>query len=300
MKTAAYNKIKNDKTDTKPPIVLTAFGTTTKAFDTYTVMEKTIIKKFSGHKIIWAYSSRMVKNDLFKKGIADLKHPGEVLEELAAQGYKWAVIQSMHLICGHEFYRLIEEVRQINIRTSIGLPLLTSYKDYQEVISCLADTIHPADQQYAHVSSVQSADQFVVKYDDQSDGNYAVVFIGHGTDHPAWSSYPALSYMLHEKFGSNVHMGVVEGYPQRDEIIDKIIKSEVKKVLLIPFMLVAGRHLVDDIAGDDDSWKTAFEKQGITVSVRPSGLGMIPGIQEIFCRHIIDACDMISCQNIND
>ena len=269
METASDNEKKQDKRIyANPPIVLTAFGTTTKALDTYAVMDKTIRKKFPGHRIIWAYSSRMVKAHLTDKGVSGLKHPGQVLDELAAEGYAWAVVQSMHLICGHEFYRMVEEAQQRNIRTSIGLPLLTDHKDYQKVISYLTDTI-------------------------QSPENQSVVLIGHGTDHPAWSSYLALSHMLCEKFGDRVCMGVVEGYPEKDEIINKIVKSKIKKVLLIPFMLVAGRHLIDDIAGDDDSWKTALEEKGISVSIRSTGLGMIPGIQKIFCSHIKDACDII-------
>ena len=250
------------------PIVLTAFGTTTKALDTYAVMDKAIKQQFPGHKIIWAYSSRMVKDHLTDKGVSGLKHPGQVLDELAAEGYAWAVVQSMHLICGHEFYRMVEEVQQKNIRTSIGLPLLTEHKDYEKVISHFTNTL-------------------------QSLENQAVLFIGHGTDHPAWSSYLALSHMLCEKFGDRIYMGVVEGYPEKNEIVNKIVKSKIKKVLLIPFMLVAGRHLLDDIAGDDGSWKTALEEKGIYVSIRSTGLGMMPGIQKIFCSHIKDARDII-------
>ena len=28
-----------------------------------------------------------------------------------AKGHQWAIAQSMHLICGHEFYRLVDDVR---------------------------------------------------------------------------------------------------------------------------------------------------------------------------------------------
>ncbi len=259
---------KDQKNNLKAPIILTAFGTTTNAINTYSVMEKLIEKKFPGHKIFWAYSSRMVKEKLNKKGLLDMKHPGEILKELEAGGCQWAIVQSMHLICGHEFYRLIEEVKQSSVRTSIGLPLLTSFKDYKDVIGALGCIIRPIE-------------------------NQAIIFIGHGTDHPAWSSYLALSHILHEKFGNNVHIGVIEGYPSRDKIINTIIKSNIKEVLLIPFMLVAGRHLLEDIAGDEDSWKTELEKKGLSVSIKDQGLGLVPGIQKIFCRHISDACEMI-------
>ena len=37
-------------------------------------------------------------------------------------------------MCGHEFYRLLEDVSQCDIRTSIGLPLLSGPEDYQAVV----------------------------------------------------------------------------------------------------------------------------------------------------------------------
>ncbi len=268
MKTYLDKNKKDEKKDLKPPIILTAFGTTTNAINTYSIIEKLIEKKFPGHRIFRAYSSRMVKEQLTKKGFLDMKYTGEVLKELEADGCQWAIVQSMHLICGHEFYRLIEEVKQSSVRTSIGLPLLTSFKDYKDVVDALGCIIQPIE-------------------------NQAIIFIGHGTDHPAWSSYLALYHMLHEKFGNNVHIGVIEGYPSRDEIINTVSKSNIKKVLLIPLMLIAGRHLLDDIAGDEDSWKTELEKKGIIVSIKDQGLGLVPGIQKIFCRHISDACEMI-------
>nr|HID59141.1 hypothetical protein [Desulfobacterales bacterium] len=67
----------------------------------------------------------------------------------------------------------------------------------------------------------------------------------------------------------------------------------IKTVRLIPFILVAGTHYQEDLAGDDDSWKTAFEGRQIAVLVETVGLGSYPGIIEVFCRRIQDAPDVI-------
>ena len=37
------------------------------------------------------------------------------------------------------------------------------------------------------------------------------VLVGHGTDHPIWSSYVGIVHMFRERFGSKTFMGVVEG-----------------------------------------------------------------------------------------
>lgn len=57
---------------------------------------------------------------------------------LAEQGHPWVVMQSLHLICGHEFDRLISERENADIRSSIGLPLLTSHMDYKKTATALA------------------------------------------------------------------------------------------------------------------------------------------------------------------
>jgi len=58
-------------------------------------------------------------------------------------------------------------------------------------------------------------------------------------------------------------------------------------------MLVAGVHFMEDMAGEEDSWKTAFEEKNISVSLDQNGLGMNSSIVEIFCQHIHDALDVI-------
>jgi len=252
----------------KIPIVMVAFGTTTKALETYSFIDRICKQHFSDHEIVWSYSSRMVKDWIKKRRNIDLKHPHQVLAELEKEGHQWAVVQSLHLFSGHEFYRLVEEVNQGHVRTSVGLSLLTSPGDYEAVVEILG-----------------------TKFPDHE--KEAMVLVGHGTDHPIWSSYVALQHMFRERFGSNIYMGVVEGYPPRDKIVESVMKSGIKRVHLIPFMLVAGTHFKEDLAGGEDSWKTAFEEKGILVSIETKGLGFYQGIVEIFCKHIQDALDVI-------
>jgi sirohydrochlorin cobaltochelatase len=264
-------KIKNynaGKGKVNTPIIMAAFGTTTSALETYSFINKRLSDRFPDHEIIWSYSSRMVKDWIKKRRNIDLKHPHEVLHELKERGHSWAVVQSLHLLCGHEFYRLIEEVKQSTVRTSVGLPLLSSPKDYEAVVQGLGSRFQDLETQ-------------------------AQILIGHGTDHPIWSSYVALNHMFREKYGPNIHIGVIEGHPSRDKIIDAVIKSRIKKVRMIPFMLVAGTHFQEDLAGDGDSWKTAFEKKEVLVSIESNGLGFNPKIVDIFSKHIQDALDVI-------
>ena len=124
--------------NTNIPIVLAAFGTTSRAMDTYSGIDTAVKRAFPGHPVRWAYTSRMVRSHMKKKHRANMKNPLQVLDELAAQGrHAWAVVQSMHFICGHEFYRLMNEVKESPVRTSIGLPFLTSPADYQDLATAI-------------------------------------------------------------------------------------------------------------------------------------------------------------------
>ena len=252
----------------KPPIVLTAFGTTSKALDTYSFMDSIIKARFPGHEILWAYTSRIVKHRLKKNLTAKIKHPDIVLKELYDKGHKWAVVQSMHLICGHEFYRLVDEAEKSKIRTSIGLPLLTSWEDYNKVSTALSlkKILHE---------------------------NQATILVGHGTDHPAWTSYLALETILKKEYGPDIHVGVIDKQPSKELLIEKIVRSGVRQVTLVPFMLVAGVHVEEDLKGDEDSWKKAFNEKDIAVMVEKKGVGYNKQIIELFINHIQHALDVI-------
>ena len=123
---------------------------------------------------------------------------------------------------------------------------------------------------------------------DKMDIDEAVVFMGHGTEHESHSSYPAIEYMFRD-YGINAFVGTVEGYPELEQVIKKLKNRNIKTVDLLPFMLVAGDHAINDMASDEeDSWKTILEKEGFNVKVHVKGLGENPYIQEKFKNHALD------------
>lgn len=249
------------------PIVLAAFGTTSRAMDTYGVIDTAVKAAFPTHPVKWAYTSRMVRSHMGKHHRAKMKNPLQVLDELGEQGYPWAVVQSLHMICGHEFCRLVDEVRESTVRASFGLPLLTDPADYREVAAILLD--------------------------NQAFGNgTAAVLVGHGTDHPAWTAYPALGQMVAAE-GANVHLATVEGEAAMAQTVAAVIQSGARQVHLVPLMLVAGVHVEEDIAGDADSWKRAFLDAGMQVTVEKNGLGKQPAVVDIFLKHIRAALAII-------
>ena len=251
------------------PIVMAAFGTTSRAEATYRIIDAHIRKAFPGHEVHWAYSSRMVKGLVQRKQDKTIKHPHEILRELHARGHGWAVVQSIHLIGGHEFVRLLEEIRHEEIRTSVGLPLLTIPADLLRVGRCLEPIIR------AHPEK-------------------AILLLGHGTDHPAWTAYPALQQTLRRIFGHRVFVGAVEQFPPSTGLIEEIAAAGFKEVLVIPLLLVAGMHYHQDLMSEEnDSWGSRLRQAGISAAIIPEGIGGMAGISDIFCDHIREALDVI-------
>lgn len=250
------------------PVIVTAFGTTEKAFSTYKKMDAVFRQAFPDNMILWAYSSRMVKHALKKKKKFNLKDPLEMAQILAKKRHPWVVIQSLHMICGHEFDRLVAERDYVDIRSAIGLPLLTSHADYEKTAHALAP-LFPRDP------------------------DEAVILVGHGTDHPAWTAYPALEGVVRKYHGDRIFVGVVEDFPDMNYTLARIQQAGYRKVTLIPLMLVAGVHFKQDLTSGDSSWQKTFERNDIRVSVVDHGVGDVDEITKIFCSHIADALDVI-------
>ncbi len=248
---------------------MTAFGTRGPAKATYEHIDRTVRAAFAGHEIRWAYSSRMVRHLESRKGASTAPGPEQVLADLHAAGYRWVVVQSTHLLCGHEFHRLLTQAAASPLRISMGLPLLTDPADFDHVVAMLADI-------------------------GAADARTATVFVGHGSDHPTWTAYPLLQAMLRQRGAAKTFVGVLEGRPGIDDILDELRVSKIARVKLVPLLLVAGNHFVEDLTGDDpECWQHRLEAAGFAVEPVAEGIGMRPEIGALFCRHIAAALDVI-------
>ena len=253
----------------KKAILVVSFGTSYHETRKKTIeaCENKIKESFKDYDFYRAFTSGMIINKLKKRDNMFIDNPSEALEKLYNAGYKEVVVQSLHIICGDEYNKLKDMVAQYEDKfdkISIGRPLLTYIDDYRETVEAVKKDL------------------------DKMDIDEAVVFMGHGTEHESHSSYPAIEYMFRD-YGINAFVGTVEGYPELEQVIKKLKNRNIKTVDLLPFMLVAGDHAINDMASDEeDSWKTILEKEGFNVKVHVKGLGENPYIQEKFKNHTLD------------
>ncbi|MBM4273035.1 MAG: hypothetical protein FJ134_01015 [Deltaproteobacteria bacterium] len=259
----------------KPAIVLTAFGTSTEAFDTYHHFELQVKKRFPDHEIRWAFTSHKVRQKVAQEKGQKLNDLPTMLRELKAAGYTRVAVQSLHIVPGEEWEKkIVRESRKIpDLKVALGAPLLTSKEDQERVFQTLTRT-------FTHDLK-----------------NTAVVLVAHGSPIPQGEqSYLAFDRLLRARYpGQNVFLGCVGGQPSRTEVMEAVKKSHATTVILMPFMFVAGEHVAKDILGEDpESWKSELLKQkayrieGIT-----KGLGYQEGIVNIYLDHLAQAMKIL-------
>lgn len=243
----------------KTPIILTAFGSTSRAIDTYKQIEKKVSSQFPNHPIYTSFSSRRIST-LSDKSV---RRPLDILSQLQGDGAEKAIIQSLHLLPGQDFHNLVVEMKSSPIPVVIGKPLLHDEDDFKKTVSALSKNV-------------------------PRDPSTAILLLGHGTSHPSWTFYLALEQHLQKKWGQQrTFLGVVEKSPDSDHIPQEIINKGFTKVLVIPFFLILGMHFTRDIVGTSpDSWRAKLNKVGLDTEIIENGLGSNEGIQQIFCNHI--------------
>ena len=189
-----------------------------------------------------------------------------------ADGVKELIVQRTHVMSGYEYDDLFNEVsvyagKYDFDRVVIGAPLLTSDDDYDKVVEALAS----------------ETKNYVAE-------DTAIVFMGHGTEHSANSTYAKLQEKFTAKGYDNYYIGTVEAEPTLEDIVEKLKAGGYKKVVLEPLMVVAGDHANNDMAGDEeDSWKSVLTNEGFDVDCVLRGLGEFDSIQVIYAEHVKDA-----------
>lgn len=250
----------------KKAVLVVSFGTSYEETRKKTIeaCENKIKENLDGYDFYRAYTSNMIIKKIKKRDGIHIENPIEALERLYEEGYKEVVIQTLHIICGEEFNKLRDQVNAYESKFEkiiLGRPLLTYIEDYKETVAAIETQIPNMEK------------------------DEAVVFMGHGTLHESHSAYPAIEYMIRDH-GINAYVGTVEGYPEIENVIKKLKEDNIKTVNLMPLMLVAGDHAINDMAGEEeDSWKYILENEGFNTKVHLKGLGENSYIQDKFANH---------------
>ena len=179
----------------KKAILAVSFGTTFP--DTLekniAAIEADLAAAFPDRVLRRAFTSGMVIRRLAERDGVEVDTVAQALDRLCREGFSDVVIQATHVMNGEEYDKLralAAPYEEAFDRLSFGAPLLTSTRDYQEMVSAMLERL------------------------PEKTPGQAVVLMGHGTPHHANAVYAALEYVFRDAGRDDVAIGTVEGYPE--------------------------------------------------------------------------------------
>ena len=251
-------------------VLVVSFGTSYPETRAKTIdkLEAAIAAAVPERRLYRAWTSKMIIEKVRRRDGLQIPTVAEALQQMQADGITDLLVQPTHILPGVENDLMLADIQaqaQNFAHISVGRPLLSSTEDMFRVIDIVAEEL-----------------------DNIPD--MALVLVGHGTGHSINPVYAALDYMFKEVGHSNIFVGTVEAYPGLDNVMSLLRKTPYLSVRLAPFMIVAGDHAINDMAGDEaDSWKSQLEEAGYKVECVLRGLGESERIAELFCQHAQNA-----------
>lgn len=266
---SAFKSQRQNKSASDTAILVVSFGTsyneTRKA--TIEAIENEIAEMYPDCDVRRAFTSRMIINKLKERDNLQIDNVREAMDRLVADKLKNVIIKPTHIIAGKEYDELCEAVKAYEDKFEgfkIGTPLLSEKSDYEKVVNIIFEQTK-----------------------EYSEENTAIVFMGHGTEHPANAAYTKLQETFLAKGLDNYIIGTVEAKPDIEDVRAKLAKMKAERVILLPFMIVAGDHATNDMAGDgEDSWKTILKSDGYEVKCVLKGLGEYEGIRKLISEKV--------------
>ena len=257
----------------KKAILAVSFGTSypDTLLKTIAATEQALAEAFPDWEVRRAFTSGMIIRKLKERDGVEIENVSQAMHRLEQEGYTHVAVQSTHVMHGEEYEKMLSQLEPYRLRMqiSVGMPLLHSEGDYAAVARALLNWLPPME-----------ADE-------------ALVLMGHGTTHFANSAYAQMEHML-QGLCDRVYLATVEGYPTLDSVERQLAKRpDIRRLMLAPFMLVAGDHARNDMSGDEDSWAEQLKMAGYPVRCILQGLGECPAIRALFAEHCRQAVEAL-------
>jgi Cobalamin biosynthesis protein CbiK, Co2+ chelatase len=252
----------------KKGILVVSFGTS--HYDTFQncieAVEHSIQQTYPEITCYRAFTSEIIMRILKTRDGMDIYNVEEALQRMYMDGITHVYIQPTHIIDGIEnnkVKRIMEQYQDKFEVLKIGAPLLLEDHDYEQVVQAVWGELKETVE------------------------DNLLIFMGHGSDHEANLSYEKLEEEFHKQGYSNVFIATVEAKPDLDSVIERIKKLNQNKIIVTPFMLVAGDHAKNDMASEEeDSFYSLLKNEGYEVCCIVKGLGEYESIRTIFVEHL--------------
>ncbi|MBR1449615.1 MAG: sirohydrochlorin cobaltochelatase [Prevotella sp.] len=253
--------VKAQKKNSKA-ILLVAFGSTwQQAYDAFDLTREEYQKAFPGYDVYLSFSSAICINRAMaaeNTAARSFYEPKYWLEAFGRVQYSEIIVQSMQVIPGEEFSRVVNAMKDFGNNSNgdlddeymskvvlkLGMPLMYAQTDATTLASAL--------------------DVNFSKYAKQG----AMLFMGHGNPdeydtYKANVRYTQLEEAL-QAINKNYFVGTVDMADNyKVQVHNRMVEAGLTsgKVFCAPLMSIAGDHAHNDMAGDDDEWEDAMATQ---------------------------------------
>lgn len=260
----------------KTGILIVSFGTTYRKTREKNIgkIAQVVREKYPGNLVLEAYSSEIVRNVLRERDGIFVPDVKEALCEMRDAQIRRVAVLPTHIIDGIENNRMkqaVEECRPFFDEIKVADALLTSQEDYRKTAAALWESVRDAA------------------------GSDPVIFMGHGSEHEADASYQEFENVMNTYAANDIYVATVEGSVDIDTVLARLKTSGRKsgRVLVTPFMLVAGDHAENDMAGEEESFATKLRASGYEPECLLRGIGEYGRIRELYLQHLQCAMDGI-------
>lgn len=272
------------KAPNKDAILIMSFGTTFPETRAKTI-EATVKQIQAAHpdtKVVLAFTSHIIIDRVKANEGITIPTPEQALEQLKAEGYNRVALTSLDIIPGIEYkYKTaVFDVYKTQFKKmTIGTPLMY-WMGQENQRDDVETTMKALGSQLPQLGK-----------DD------AVLIMAHGTPDPANAYYAVMQDRLNDLYNGKVLIYTVEGHPNLENVIAQLKADNVKNVTMMPFMMVAGDHATNDMAGDEeDSHKSILIKEGFNVKTYLHGLGENENIRQLFVDRADEAWNALEAE----
>jgi sirohydrochlorin cobaltochelatase len=286
----------------KTAILLAAFGTTEpSALQAITNISDQVKKNYPGTEVRITFTSNIVRSVWKKRRLnpqewLDQGVPEEVLNvkniiqtlgDLQEDGYRNIIVQPTHMFFMEQSHDLSSYVHGLaSIRT-----LKERWRPFDTIVLGRPALGMPGDRYNYHEDVARVVKTLAEDVKEAREQGAILFYMGHGNEHWSTGIYGETQKKLRDDYPeATIFVGVVEGLPSLEELLPLLQLTKKKKIILRPFMITAGDHAKNDMAGPEaDSWQSILTAKGFEVRSVLRGLGSNDDFATIFVEHIADA-----------
>ncbi len=241
-------------------ILLVAFGSTwQQAYDAFDLTRSEFASQFSAYDVYLSFSSAICINRAAaaeNTAARSFYEPKYWLEAFGRVKYQEIIVQSMQVIPGEEFSRVVNAMKDFGNNSNGDLD-----DEYMSKVTLKLGM----PLMYTEADAVKLATELDKNFKGYA-AQGAMCFMGHGNPdeydtYKANVRYTQLETAL-QAINKNYFVGTVDMADNyKVQVQERMAESGLTsgKVFCAPLMSIAGDHAHNDMAGEDDAWDGGFE-----------------------------------------